>query len=150
MLGSSWVAAQLTASQEGPSSMNEWVSEYFSFIGTYFLQTWSTRKVSVAFTFLTHCMEKHTPALVRVNIYKVTRVLIECCRKKNKINLRIMHNFIFSFLETLKTFFRNKNAVIIEQISFYKLTFKMNGQRTGENYIAINFVTWTLKLILSR
>jgi hypothetical protein len=28
MLGSSWAAAQLAASQEGLSSMNEWVSEW--------------------------------------------------------------------------------------------------------------------------
>jgi hypothetical protein len=30
MLGSSWVAAQLAASQEGLSSVSEWVSEEYS------------------------------------------------------------------------------------------------------------------------
>jgi hypothetical protein len=35
MLGSSRVSAQLTASQEGPSSLSEWVSEWVTHCNTY-------------------------------------------------------------------------------------------------------------------
>jgi hypothetical protein len=46
MVGSSWVAAQLTASQERLSSMSEWVSEFLLrrpyYLKLYNVEDWQT------------------------------------------------------------------------------------------------------------
>jgi hypothetical protein len=58
VLGSSWVAAQLAASQKGLSSMNEWISEW---VPATFLYAFLTSPC------MTHALPSYPPWFVHVN-----------------------------------------------------------------------------------
>jgi hypothetical protein len=63
MLGSSWVAAQLAASQEGPSSMSEWVSEWVSESTLHNFDWWNDRWIGkdLEVSDRGQCLSRHMP-----------------------------------------------------------------------------------------
>jgi hypothetical protein len=114
MLGSSWVAAQLAASQEGLSSMSEWVSEWVT-CSDIAMVTWHPIIPSPSWTFPVHrtlgVQWERTQTQVGIRVETMQRWNARCEKNKRAViilNINTVSEWTYGKQCVVKNAFRKR------------------------------------------